>query len=150
MEWLRDLIQYLELKYEYFRLRTKQEILEIAASVVSTLVLGLVVLLIVLLVSLGLAFWIGELTGRLHSGFFAVALIYVLVAVLGIMNRSEINRWLMRQLVRAFSDHLQLDKIRNHLNATPEHEPRGELPPRNDQLIENPARGGRTEDHPQH
>ncbi len=149
MEWLRDLIQYLELKYEYLRLRTKQEALEIVASSVAALMLGFIGLLIVLLASLGVAFWIGELTGRLHSGFFAVALFYVLIVVLGVLNKDELNRWLLRLLVRAFRDRLRLDEIRHNLNATQADESRRKLAERNDQLTENPNRGGRTEDRPQ-
>lgn len=138
MEWLRDLIQYLELKYEYLRLRTKQEAIEVVASSIAALALAFIGLLVVLLASIGAAFWIGELTGQLHSGFFAVAVFYTLIVIVGVMNKEELNRWLLRALVRALRDRLRLDEIQQELKASENHESRRKLTERNDQHAEEP------------
>jgi len=150
MDLIRDVVRYVELKLELVGLKLKGEMLEILASGIGALLLSFIVLLITVMASVGLAFWIGETTGALHQGFLIVAGAYMLVAVVILANKVELNRWLLSWLVDVFRDRLRIDELQKELKASEEpDESRRKLAERHHQPVEETDSGHREENREQ-
>lgn len=61
---------------------------DIASGLVSKIVLVIVLLMAILLSSIGLALWLGRELGETFYGFFAVAVIYLVLGILIYMLRD--------------------------------------------------------------
>lgn len=73
--------QYVLTTVELYKLKTLQKLAETATSIVTSLIMAIFGLLFLLFVSIGLAIYLGEITGRMYYGFLIVAGIYLLFAV---------------------------------------------------------------------
>ncbi len=85
--------EYGKSSYELAKLKT----LDKTADVVSTLLSNSVVLVIIssfiLFLNLGLAFWLGEILGKIYFGFFVVAAFY---GVSGILIYFFMHDWIKK------------------------------------------------------
>ncbi len=73
---------YLETSVELLKLRAIDRSSDISSSIVSRLTILIIIFFAVFILNIGLAFWIGELLGKIYLGFFIVAGFYVLVALI--------------------------------------------------------------------
>ncbi|MEJ7587473.1 MAG: hypothetical protein WKI04_07920 [Ferruginibacter sp.] len=74
--------KYFETKLDLLKLQAINKSSDAASSIVSRLTIVLLVVFAVFILNIGLALWVGELLGRAYLGFFAVAGLYILIAVL--------------------------------------------------------------------
>ena len=74
--------QYAESTFELIKLKAVKKGSEVASVVAAYAVVIASILLFVIIANIGLALWLGELTGKLYYGFFIVAGFYVLVALI--------------------------------------------------------------------
>ena len=85
--------------YELAKLKT----LDKTSDVVSTLLANSVVLVILssfmLFLNLGLAFWLGEILGKIYFGFFVVAVFY---GILGVLIYLFMRDWIRKVVSNNF------------------------------------------------
>jgi len=79
--------------YELIRLKAIDKTSEVVSSVVPHSVVLILFASFMLFLNLGLAFWLGEILGKLYYGFFVVAAFYILT---GIIIHFFMHKWLKR------------------------------------------------------
>ncbi|MFN0031000.1 MAG: hypothetical protein ACKVOR_02460 [Flavobacteriales bacterium] len=86
---------------------TKLKAVEVATTVVSTLlakaIVALVVMLMLMVLSIGIAFWLGECIGTVYYGFFAVAAAYV---IMGVVLNAFLLRWIRKPISDLLIKHM--------------------------------------------
>lgn len=97
--------QYVKTTVELYRLKTIHTVSDVVAALATGFVIWVIIFLFLLFLSLGTAFYLGEVLGGLHYGFFIVAGIYVLVGLIIYMLRVKclkirINDFIIRQIFK--------------------------------------------------
>jgi hypothetical protein len=82
---------YLETKIDLLKLKAVSKSSDITSSFVSRLVIICVFAFVFFILNIGIALWLGNLTGKLYYGFFILAGFYLIVGILLYLFR---NRWL--------------------------------------------------------
>lgn len=90
---------YSETGFELVKLKALDKFSDIVSSLLSHYFVLIIIFSFTLFVSLGLAFWLGEILGKIYFGFFAVAVLY---GTLGLV----INFLFHKTLKRIFADNL--------------------------------------------
>ncbi|MDD2564316.1 MAG: hypothetical protein PHU27_08890 [Salinivirgaceae bacterium] len=72
---------YAKTSYELFRLKTLDKTADLASSLISKLIVYVLFASFMLFLNLGLAFWLGEILGKIYFGFFAIATFYIVVGL---------------------------------------------------------------------
>jgi hypothetical protein len=85
--------EYGKTSIELARLKALDKTTEIVSSVIPLSVVILLVASSLLFLNLGLAFWLGEVLGKIYYGFFIVAVFYVLA---GIFIHFFLHKWIKR------------------------------------------------------
>jgi hypothetical protein len=101
MEALKSLVEgFYERSEAYVRTTfelTKLKGVETAAKVVTTLIVKMsvvtVFLICLFMLSIGAAFWLGEVLGKLYYGFFIIAGFYLIA---GIILAFSLQKWIKR------------------------------------------------------
>ena len=86
----RDVTQFVELKLEYYKLEfvdVFSTIFSRLISVVVSLIIGVIFLTFILI---GVGFYLGKLLGGYHWGFFIVAGIFFILAMIFLLFRNKI------------------------------------------------------------
>lgn len=92
---------YVETKIELLKLKAVDKAADVTSSVVSRFVIGVFTALIFLFVNIGLAFWVGDLLGKVYYGFFLLSGFYIVVAfILYSGRRAWLKKPLNDRLVR--------------------------------------------------
>ncbi|MBC7888874.1 MAG: hypothetical protein H7Z13_13435 [Ferruginibacter sp.] len=73
---------YLETRLDLLKLKAVDKSSDIISSVVSRLTILLIVAFAIVILNIGLAFWAGELLGKVYLGFFVVGGFYALLALI--------------------------------------------------------------------
>ncbi len=68
--------------YELVKLKTLDKTSDIVSSIIPNIVYYSILSLFFLFLNLGLAYWLGEIFGKIYYGFFAVAVFYCLIAII--------------------------------------------------------------------
>ncbi len=93
-ELIEDLFEkaeaYAKTNVELLKLKAVDKLSVIVASLVSRLIVIVFFLFFFLMVNVGLAIWLGESMGRIYYGFFIVASLYAIIAVLLFAFRNPI------------------------------------------------------------
>jgi hypothetical protein len=75
---------------ELLKLKAIDKSADIVSSFAMKLALFMVVALFIIIANIGLALWIGDMLGKSYYGFFVIAGVYALIAVL---LRSYLYQW---------------------------------------------------------
>lgn len=67
---------------ELYKLKAIDHSAQVLSSLASRMAIFLLIALFTVFISIGFAWWIGELLGKIYYGFFVVGGIYILIAVL--------------------------------------------------------------------
>jgi len=73
---------YGKTSFELIKLKTIDKTADVVSSMIPHSVVFILITSFLLFLNLGLALWIGEILGKAFYGFFAVAALYVLTALL--------------------------------------------------------------------
>lgn len=84
--------RYVKTTIELYRLRAVKKGAGIFSSVATGVVLGLVFVMVLLFASIGLAFYLGDVLGGWHYGFFIVCGLYLIVGTLVYVFRNKFIR----------------------------------------------------------
>ncbi len=82
---------YLEGRIDLMKLQAVNKTSEIVSSLVSNVIILLIVILMLLILNIGIAFWLGDITGKTYYGFFIVSAFYL---VLGLVLYTSRDKWL--------------------------------------------------------
>lgn len=82
---------YLETRLDLLKLRAADRSADIISSFASKLIVLLVMSVFFIILNIGIALYIGEMTGRLYYGFFIVAGFYFIA---GLITYGMRHRWL--------------------------------------------------------
>ena len=85
--------EYGKTSIDLVKLKALDKTTEIVSSVIPLSVVILLVASSMLFLNLGLAFWLGEVLGKIYYGFFIVAAFYVLA---GIFIHFFLHKWIKR------------------------------------------------------
>lgn len=80
---------------ELLKLKTIHKSTEVVSSVLPDLVVSILLFVFLLFINLGLAFWIGDLLGRIYQGFLIVAAFYL---ILGFIFHFFMRGWLKKTI----------------------------------------------------
>jgi len=86
---------YIKLTIELGKLKTIDTTISVMTAMISKLSVLVMFSLFLLVLSMGLAFWFGELLGKIYYGFFVVGLLYLSVAIL---FNARMHKWLKKPL----------------------------------------------------
>lgn len=90
---------YTKTNFELIKLKGLDKLSDIAASVISRLTAIIAFLTFLLIGSIGVAFWLGDVLGRLWYGFFVVSAFYGLLGLIAYF-------FMHKGLKRAFADRI--------------------------------------------
>lgn len=97
--------EYAKTSIELYKLKAIDKGTDIFTSIVSRTIVILIVTLFFLLITLGLCYYLGEVLGKTHYGFFTVAGIYLVVGSLLFLFRKSLldiplNDFIVRQIFK--------------------------------------------------
>ena len=97
--------QYSKTGFELYRLKVIDKVTDVLASLLTKIILAVFFTLFFLLVTIGLALYLGTLLGEYYLGFFALAGVYLLIAIiLAVRSKTlvevRINDFLVRQFFK--------------------------------------------------
>lgn len=92
--------EYGKTSFDLIKLRALDKTSHVGASIVSHSFVMIIVATLVLFVNLGIAFWLGEILGRLYFGFFAVATLYFVIFLLYLMLSKSIKRCVQNYFIK--------------------------------------------------
>ncbi len=81
--------------YELSKLKALETTVKVVTSLVSRMAVIAMVAIFLFILSTGMAFWLGELLGRIYSGFFVVAGFYMLVIL---VLHFFLHKWIRKPL----------------------------------------------------
>ena len=84
---------------ELLKLKAISRITAIASSVFPDIIVSALIVIFLLFVNLGLAFWLGDVLGRLYLGFLAVAVFYLF---LSLVSHIFMRGWLKKVAANYF------------------------------------------------
>lgn len=89
-ELYRDATEYAETRFNLLKLKAVRSGSKIASGVVLSVVLAVLFGLFFLLLNIGVGFWLGEVFGRVHYGFLALAGFYLIIGFLIIALKNAV------------------------------------------------------------
>lgn len=81
---------YVKTSIEILKLKSADKMAEVAASLVSRLVVILFLSFFFLMINIGVAIWLGESMGHVYYGFFIVSGLYAIIALCLFLFRNPI------------------------------------------------------------
>jgi hypothetical protein len=98
---LESAIEYGKTSIELAKLKAADRISETASSLLPQYLVSIIIAAGIFLFSFGLAFWLGDILGRLVYGFFAVAGLYGIAAfVLQYFLKERLRRFFSGYIIR--------------------------------------------------
>ena len=96
IESLYELIEaYSKTSLELYKLKAIEKTAEVTSNLASNIVVLCVVSFFVLFINIGIAFWLGELCGKIYYGFFIIAAFYAFAALVIYSFR---NKWIIKPI----------------------------------------------------
>lgn len=80
---------YVETKIDLLKLQAVDKTSEVTSSLVSNIVIGVLGMMMLIIFNIGIAFYLGEVLGRIYYGFFLVSAFYMLLTVLLYVFRKD-------------------------------------------------------------
>lgn len=109
IEMLFDIAEdYGKTTIELLKLQAVRKSADVISSLISKAVISISVALSILILTIGLALWLGKITGESYYGFFIVAGMYVFIASIFYIFR---HNWIKRPLKDNFIDKMVNEKL---------------------------------------
>ena len=90
---------YVETNVELLKLKAIDKSSDITSSLIAGIVLLLIGLLFFILLNIGIAFWIGDLLGKVYYGFFIVAGFYLIVGLIFHFTKHKLVKQPLADLI---------------------------------------------------
>ncbi len=96
-----DAGNYLDTKIELLKLKAVDKTTDLTSSLIARICMLVTVMFAIIIFSIGLSLWIGEIVGKVYLGFFIVAAVYfVLALLLKLFKKSWIKEPLSSMLIK--------------------------------------------------
>lgn len=97
--------EYAKTTVELYRLKAIKVIADVFSAVATGFIIWVIISFFLVFLSIGAAFYIGDLLGKWHYGFFIVAGFYALVGIIIYLLRfkclkDRINNFIIRQIFK--------------------------------------------------
>ncbi len=93
-------VKELSLAYiELIKLRTIDKTVNIISAIFPDLIVGILLVIFLVFLNLGLAFWLGNVFGKIYFGFLAVALFYLTI---GMVSHFFMRKWFKKVVANYF------------------------------------------------
>jgi fatty acid desaturase len=92
-------VEYGKSSYELVKLKTLDKTSDVVSSFIPHSVVLIIIASFMLFLNLGLAFWLGEVLGKIYWGFFAVAGFYLFT---GTIIHFFMHKWLKKLIGNYF------------------------------------------------
>lgn len=102
-ELKKDLSAYVELKLELLKLSTYERIGKVIAVLSYGLILLFMAFFVILFVFLALGFFLGDLFGSIGAGFAVVAVLYLLLIGIILLNKNKISDKVLNVVIAALT-----------------------------------------------
>ncbi|MFZ4542990.1 MAG: phage holin family protein [Saprospiraceae bacterium] len=101
----RHIESYVRTSIELAKLKLVAAVSRAATNFIAALSLVIPIILFTIIFNLGIAFWLGELLGKVYYGFFALAGFYLLLAIILKFTfkkwlRKSISTYIIKQLTK--------------------------------------------------
>lgn len=83
-------ILYVKTTFDLYKLKAVEKSADLLSTFFSRIIILFFVSIIIILLNIGLALWIGDLTGKSYYGFFIVALFYLVVTLLLLLFQEQL------------------------------------------------------------
>lgn len=80
---------YVETRIDLMKLQAVNKTSEVTSSIVSNIIIVILGMMTIMLLSIGIAFYLGEVLGGVHYGFFIVGGFYLLLGIILFVFRKE-------------------------------------------------------------
>lgn len=91
---------YGETSMELLKLKALDKTADITATLISRFLLSLVVLILVFTLNIAIAFWLGDMLGKVYYGFLVVAACYALAGIILLLIHPFIKTRIQNTLIR--------------------------------------------------
>jgi len=95
--------EYGKTSLELYKLKTIDKTTDVVSAIIPHSVVFVLIASFMLFLNLGLAFWLGEILGKIFYGFFVVAGFYIIA---GIVIHFFMHNWLKRLIVNYLIKHI--------------------------------------------
>lgn len=95
--------EYGKTSLELYKLKTIDKTTDVVSAIIPHSVVFVLIVSFMLFLNLGLAFWLGEILGKIFYGFFVVAGFYIIA---GIVIHFFMHNWLKRLIVNYLIKHI--------------------------------------------
>ena len=92
---LKKINEYGNTRYDLIKLKTSAKAIEILTSVATKGILLILIVSSFIILTIGIAFWLGEVLGKIYYGFFCIAGFYIII--LGIVYLFMLD-WLKKSI----------------------------------------------------
>jgi Putative Actinobacterial Holin-X, holin superfamily III len=82
---------YVETRVELAKLKAVKKSSEVASTLISKMIIAAVIFLFLMVFNIGVGFWLGDMLGKTHYGFFVLSLLYLLIGAIIYASR---DKWL--------------------------------------------------------
>jgi hypothetical protein len=87
--------EYGKTSFELVKLKTLDKSSDIVSTIIPHSIVFVLIASFLIFVNFGLAFWLGEILGRMFFGFFAIAAFYFII---GIFVHFFMHKWLKKKI----------------------------------------------------
>ncbi|MDD2307026.1 MAG: hypothetical protein PHP53_20145 [Prolixibacteraceae bacterium] len=91
--------EYGKSSYELAKLKTLDKTSDVVSTLLANSVVWVILSSFMLFLNLGLAFWLGEILGKIYFGFFVVAVFY---GILGVLIYLFMHDWIRKVVSNNF------------------------------------------------
>lgn len=96
--------EYGKTNFEIIKLKVSDKVSDVVSTAVPYYIVSLLSIPILIFANFGLAFWLGEILGKIYFGFFAIAGFYLIIALfvhfaLGKSIKRAIYKYIMNLLL---------------------------------------------------
>lgn len=94
---------YAKTTYELYKLKGIKKISTVVSTIITSVLFFLITILLLITLSIGFSLYLGEVLGKSHYGFMAVAGIYALILViLLVVRKSFIEATFSNMMIKTF------------------------------------------------
>ena len=90
---------YLYTNVELFKLKAIGKLADVVSQAVSTLIFVVFAIMVAFILNIGLALWLGEMTGKTYYGFFILAGFYTLIGIIFFCFRVRLIKQPINHLI---------------------------------------------------
>ena len=122
---IRDIIELIELRFEYFKTKAQRESLHTITYLAVRLAILLIMTMFIFMISVAAGFMVGELLGKYYFGFMIIAGFYLLIGLTLIFYRQRLGKYLFNKIFESRLEIFRIDQYTLDLDTLPKENENG-------------------------